>query len=96
MLPRAEATSWHLFPILVDERKKPEALAYFKEKGIVVGEHYPLASVEQPALAAFPDDFGSSCSRARRFCRREISLPIHPYLAAEETSAVIQACNEWR
>jgi dTDP-3-amino-3,4,6-trideoxy-alpha-D-glucose transaminase len=94
--PRSESSSWHLFPVQLDEKRKLEAMAYFRARGILVGEHYPLAVVEQPALTAISDDYAASCPRSRRFCRREISLPIHPYLTAEETAAVIEACNEWR
>jgi dTDP-4-amino-4,6-dideoxygalactose transaminase len=31
---------------------------------------------------------------ARRLAARELSLPIHPYLADEEVDAVIAACRE--
>jgi dTDP-4-amino-4,6-dideoxygalactose transaminase len=39
---------------------------------------------------------GSGIERARRFCRSEVSLPIHPYLREDEVSAVIQSVNGWR
>jgi dTDP-4-amino-4,6-dideoxygalactose transaminase len=36
------------------------------------------------------------CTTARRLCRSEISIPIHPYLTRDEVTAVIHACNDWK
>lgn len=94
--PRASESCWHLFPILVEPGRKAEAIAYFRAHGIGVGEHYPLALIEQDAMAAFREDAGSASPAAIDFCRREISLPIHPFLTEAEVEQVIQACNGWR
>jgi len=32
---------------------------------------------------------------ARRFAREEVSLPVHPFLTADEVERVIAACNSW-
>ena len=88
-------SSWHLFPVLVDPERKLEAMAFFKNNDVAVSEHYPLALVEQKALAHLQGKMGSSCPRAKEFCRSEISLPIHPYLTDAEVAAVIRACNGW-
>jgi dTDP-3-amino-3,4,6-trideoxy-alpha-D-glucose transaminase len=94
--PEDSDSCWHLFPILVDPNRKPEAMSYFRSKGIEVGEHYPLALVEQRALAHLEGKLGSTCPQARQFCRAEISLPIHPYLTQDEVDLVVRACNGWR
>ena len=94
--PAGSDSSRHLFPTLVEPGRKNAAIAHFKERGILVAEHYPLALIEQPALAPIRARCGSDCPRAIDFCRREISLPIHPYLTDEEVGEVIRACNEWR
>ena len=91
--PQGSDSCWHLFPVLVDPDRKAEAMTYFKTNGISVAEHYPMALVEQNALAPWKGSRGSECSRAKQFCRREISLPIHPYLTEEEVTAVVKACN---
>jgi dTDP-4-amino-4,6-dideoxygalactose transaminase len=93
--PEGSNSCWHLFPLLVEAGRKAQAMAFLKSKGIATGEHYPLALVEQPALAHLKGKWGSDCPRAIEFCRREISLPIHPYMTQEEVAAVIGACNEW-
>lgn len=94
--PAGSDSCWHLFPVLVEAEDKGSALAHFKARGIVVGEHYPLAIIEQPAVADLRGRSGSDCTRAIDFCRRELSLPIHPYLTDGEVQQVIQACNDWR
>lgn len=83
----------HLFPVLVDAARKPEIMAHFRERGILTGEHYPQALIEQPALAGRVSPLSSPCPRAIEFCRRELSLPIHPYLTDSEIDAVIGAAN---
>lgn len=83
---------WHLFPVLVDA--KAEALAYFRGAGVGVAEHYPQALIEQQALGAGFDRSG--CERAKQFCRRQMSLPIHPYLTDDEVQRVIEVANGWR
>ena len=94
--PPADSDScWHLFPVQVKPERKPEAIAHFKTRNIVVGEHYPLALIEQKALSSLMREVGSTCQRAREFCHGEISLPIHPYLNEDETATVIEACNAW-
>ncbi len=94
--PQGSDSCWHLFPVLVDPERKTEAMAHFKSNGIAVAEHYPMALVEQSALAPWTGKLGSDCPRAKQFCRGEISLPIHPYLTEEEIAAVVRVCNEWR
>lgn len=92
MPPAPVDSVWHLFPVLVDA--KAEALGYFRSAGVGVAEHYPQALVDQPALGAAFDRRG--CERARRFCSRQMSLPIHPYLTDDEVQRVIEVANAWR
>ena len=82
-------------PVLVDPARKGEAVAYFKSKGILVGEHYPQALVEQQAIPAAVREISSRCTRAREFCASELSLPVHPYLNDDEVRKVIAVCNQW-
>ncbi len=93
--PEGSDSCWHLFPVLVDPGRKAEAIAYFKSKGILVGEHYPQALVEQQAIPDRVRQASSRCTRAREFCASELSLPIHPYLHDEEARQVMAACNQW-
>lgn len=95
--PPAESEScWHLFPVLVDAARKSEAVQWLRDRGVGVGEHYPLPLIDQNALAPFRDCIPFDCPRSREFCSRELSLPIHAYMAATDSAAVIEACNAWR
>jgi dTDP-3-amino-3,4,6-trideoxy-alpha-D-glucose transaminase len=95
MLPRSESVD-HLFPVLVPEGSKPEFLAYMRTRGILCGEHYPLAIPDQPAMGRAKCEIATPLEHARRIAEREVSLPIHPYLTDVEVECVIGACNEAR
>ncbi len=43
--PAGSESCWHLFPVLVAAEDKKPALEHFKARGIVAGEHYPLAII---------------------------------------------------
>jgi dTDP-4-amino-4,6-dideoxygalactose transaminase len=94
MPPRSESVD-HLFPVLVPEGSKQEFLAYMRSKGILCGEHYPVAIPDQPAMGHAKYEIATPLEHARRIAEREVSLPIHPYLTDEEVECVIQACNAW-
>jgi dTDP-3-amino-3,4,6-trideoxy-alpha-D-glucose transaminase len=87
---------WHLFPVLVAEGKRDALRQHLQAAEIRTGVHYPRIIPDQEALnpkanREEPDDF----SRARRFARCELSLPIHPFLTNQEVATVIEACNTW-
>ena len=92
--PRESNSSWHLFPILVSPERKSEFMAYLRSMLIETAEHYPSPLHKQPALSNLSLEH-ESLTNAERFCRGEVSLPIHPYLTEEEISGVIQAANAW-
>jgi dTDP-3-amino-3,4,6-trideoxy-alpha-D-glucose transaminase len=50
---------------------------------------------DQPAMQGCPHEVAGEPEPARAFCRREVSLPVHPYLTDAEVSRVIEACNGW-
>ncbi len=93
--PEGSESVWHLFPTLVEAERKGDAMAHFKAAGVAVGEHYPLALIEQKALDPWRGDLGSTCEKALRFCHEELSLPIHPYLTEAEVNKVIHTANAW-
>ncbi len=97
-IPSAPAESescWHLFPVLVANGRKAEFLAHLSRNGIAAGEHYPSVLMDQPAMREIAYREFRPCFRARDSCAREVSLPIHPYLAAGEIDRVVEACNVW-
>jgi dTDP-3-amino-3,4,6-trideoxy-alpha-D-glucose transaminase len=99
-VPRVPAQShscWHLFPVLVHAEHKHAFMNDLKSRGVLTGEHYPQAIPDQEAMATVPFEIAASgIEQARRFCRSEVSLPIHPYLLEQEVSAVIETVNRWR
>jgi dTDP-3-amino-3,4,6-trideoxy-alpha-D-glucose transaminase len=93
--PQGSGSCWHLFPLLTAPGRKAEFLAHLSATGICVGEHYPAALMDQPAMAGVPYLLADDCATARDLCAREVSLPMHPYLEADEIERVIEACNSF-
>lgn len=83
--------SYHLFPILVDNRA--HVRAKLAEMGVETLVHYPIPVHLQPALAGlgykagdFPD--------AERACAQVVSLPFFPAMPPEQTERVIAAVHQ--
>jgi dTDP-3-amino-3,4,6-trideoxy-alpha-D-glucose transaminase len=94
--PEGSDSCWHLFPVLTEEDRKAGFMAWLQSQGIAFGEHYPCAIPDQPAMAGVPFESAGPLDTARRICRSQVSLPIHPYLNEDEIGRVIGACNAWR
>lgn len=94
--PEGSESSWHLFPVLVPAERKPAFVEYLKTSGVTPGEHYPMIIPDQPVMAHAAFEFADDCRNARRFAASEVSLPMHPYLTAEEIARVIEVVNAWK
>jgi dTDP-3-amino-3,4,6-trideoxy-alpha-D-glucose transaminase len=89
-----EDSVWHLFPILVPARDQFQE--HLRGRGIMTGVHYPRVIPDQTALGdPTTEGLPVELKNARRFARDEVSLPIHPFMTAEEVETVIAACNSW-
>ena len=77
----------HLLPILLEDRD--ELARRLGERGISTGVHYRRAIPETRAFADSPD----RCPAAELRARRQLSLPMHPYLSAGEIGRVIDAVH---
>lgn len=93
--PSGSESVWHLFPVLVPDGAKESFRAHMLHCRVQTAEHYPAPLFDQPALCGAAHQIAGDPEPARSFCRREVSLPIHPYLTDAETQAVIDACNRW-
>lgn len=93
--PPGSESVWHLFPVLVPEGAKEAFRGHMAACGVQTAEHYPLPLFDQEAMREAPHELAADPEPARRFCRRQASLPIHPYLNDGEAQAVIEACNRW-
>jgi dTDP-3-amino-3,4,6-trideoxy-alpha-D-glucose transaminase len=94
--PPESQSCYHLFPVLVDPARKHDFMNWLQSNEIGCAEHYPIALPDQPAMLGAEVCQVGSLVNARRLCCSEVSLPIHPYLTANETDRVIAACNSWR
>ena len=96
IVPRPEGSHsvYHLFPLLVNG-SRTSFLAHLKSQQIAGGIHYPILIPDQPALAGASLEVRTPLHAARRFADAEVSLPIHPFLAEDQISAVVAACNTW-
>lgn len=92
--PPGSDSCWHLFPVYVE--RKERLMNWLRQHGVTCGEHYPALITEQPAMAAVSFEVFGELATAARIARREVSLPIHPYLTNEEVAHVVDACNSWR
>jgi dTDP-4-amino-4,6-dideoxygalactose transaminase len=80
-----EAEVHHLFPILVPDR---DGLARsLRAAGIASGVHYRHALTRTVAFASSKDE----CPVAEERARRQLSLPIHPYLSDDDACRIAHA-----
>ena len=86
---------WHLFPVRISAGRRDRFLEHLRVRGILGGVHYPRIIPDQAALRTSSHHIAFDPVNARRWAECEISLPIHPFLAEDEISAVIEACNGW-
>jgi dTDP-4-amino-4,6-dideoxygalactose transaminase len=94
--PSGSRSSWHLFPIWVEPERKSDFMCWLNDSGVMCAEHYPIPIPEQPVMADLPFEMATEIPIARRLCRSEVTLPVHPYLTGTEVAQVIDACNAWK
>jgi UDP-2-acetamido-2-deoxy-ribo-hexuluronate aminotransferase len=91
-VPAERTSAWAQYTIEVEERAAVEkALA---EAGIPTAVHYPTPLHLQPVYAELAREMGwkrGSFPAAERAAERVLSLPMHPYLTAEEIDGVSEA-----
>jgi len=94
--PAGSQSVWHLFPVLVSG-KRGAFQEHLRRDGIASGVHYPKLIPEQGAFReAGVGRALSPLPRAEDFARREVSLPIHPFLSERDVERVVASCNAWR
>jgi dTDP-4-amino-4,6-dideoxygalactose transaminase len=95
-VPHGARSSWHLFPVWVAPERRPNFMRWLNDGGIVCAVHYPTPIPEQPVMAGLPFEMATDIPVARRLCRSEVTLPVHPYLTGAEVAQVIETCNAWK
>jgi dTDP-4-amino-4,6-dideoxygalactose transaminase len=81
-MPEPAADVHHVFPILLDNRDA--LMSRLTDDGIQVGIHYPEPLPRTPAFAPCADWCPVAVSRADR----QLSLPMHPHLGADDTAVI--------
>ncbi len=94
-VPSHSDSSCHLFPVLVESSRKQDFMRWLQSHDVGCAEHYPILLPEQPAMTGADFETVGNLEMARRICRSEVSLPIHPYLTADEITRVVDVCNAW-
>lgn len=91
---------FHIFPVLC--RQRDALQSWLKEHGIMTMIHYPIPPHRQECYehevllrqAAKADSSSvSALPLTERIAARELSLPIAPYMTAEEAAQVVRAVN---
>jgi UDP-2-acetamido-2-deoxy-ribo-hexuluronate aminotransferase len=81
-------SSWHLFPIRLENKEKKQALReYLGSKNIGSAPFYEKAMPEEKPLIDVPGEKENSIS----FAHRTLCLPMHPFLTKAEVSEVTDA-----
>lgn len=79
---------WHLF--VVRTQKRERFMTYLKERGIQTQIHYPTPIYQHPA---YRDMMMHSKPITEKICAEIVSLPMGPYLTAEEVAYVVEVVN---
>ena len=92
----AEGTvsAWAQYALLAENTaQRDRIIAHLKERHIPNMVYYPTP---QHALPVFRDEprYGEKFTNAGDYCARTFSLPMHPYLTAEEQQEIIEAVLE--
>lgn len=81
---------FHVYPLRVDNRR--EFQQYMSEKGIETAIHYPIPCHRQKAFTQYNT---LSFPVAEQWAEHEVSLPLTPFLAAEEIDYIIETVNHY-
>jgi dTDP-4-amino-4,6-dideoxygalactose transaminase len=89
VVPTGLVSSWAQYTVRLDPAKRDAVSASLKAKGVPSVVYYPRPLHEQTAYRQFPGarDIGVSS----RLSKEVLSLPMHPYLTAENQNKVCEA-----
>lgn len=92
-----EENVYHLFPILVTERKRDALHDYLEQRGIGTVIHYPIAPHKQECYAK--EDWNVpqlSLPITERLADEELSIPMSPCMTQEQIGYVVKCVNEFK
>lgn len=91
ILPNRESV-WHLFPILVDPKRRNKIIEQLKDFNIITSVHFIPLHLQPFYRRKFGYNKGDLPISEQVF-EREISLPMHPGLEQEQISYISQVIN---
>ena len=95
IVPDGYRSSWAQYTIILESREQRDGLKlYLKERGIPSMIYYPTPMHGQTVYKplAYGDD---ACPVAQRLCGTVLSLPMHPYITAEDIKTVCDAVKSF-
>lgn len=94
--PDGYYSSWAQYTLALKNEEERNALqGFLKGKNIPTMVYYPRTMSEQSAMAKELIHQPFECSVAKNLCKTSLSLPIGPYITAEEQDEVIKALKEF-
>lgn len=95
-VPQGVESSWAQYTIMLPSESERDSLqAYLKEKGVPSMVYYPRPLHLQTAFASVRT-WGVPLSVSEEASRRVLSLPMHPYLSAEDLDQVVRCVIDWK
>lgn len=91
-----EQNAYHLFPILVSNRKRDELHDYLEQNGVLTVCHYPIAPHKQECYAKeIWNNPQLSLPVTERLADEELSLPIGPAISLEDVAKIVYIINHF-
>ena len=84
---------WAQYTLKVPAERRAAIAAALKDKGVPTQVYYPRTVPAQPAFAAYPVVAGG-LPVSDRLAGEVLSLPMHPYLGAEDQARIIAALTQ--
>lgn len=88
-----EQNAYHLFPILVGEKKRDALHDYLEQNGVGTVIHYPIAPHKQECYTEWN---GMNLPITEYIAGHELSLPIGPSITIEEVQEVVRLINSMK
>lgn len=84
-------SAWAQYTLIVDDR--PAVQAKLKEADVPSVVYYPKALTQQDGYSSFPV-VSSGVDVSERLTGKVLSLPMHPYLAADDQAGIIEVLQQ--
>jgi len=87
----SDRSAWHIFPVLVDPKKRDRFVDDLKGMGIGAGVHYPYAIPDLKAYRRWKRPLGYPM--AEFLAASEISLPLFPEITQDQLDRVVESVD---